>query len=76
VAVEGLLIPVNSGVDKNEIHVQIDGNQASISAERKREEEEKTGEVVRGAWPLAHPGWRSGGPCVLPASQWSSTRGM
>ena len=34
------------GVDKNDIKVSIDGNQVSISAEVKREKEEKKGETV------------------------------
>jgi HSP20 family protein len=34
------------GVDRNDIRVQVDGNQVSISAEMKREKEEKKGEVV------------------------------
>jgi HSP20 family protein len=34
------------GIDKNDIHVSIDGNQVSISAEIKKEKEEKKGEVL------------------------------
>jgi len=34
------------GVDKNDIHVEIDGSQVSISTEIKKEKEEKKGEVV------------------------------
>ncbi len=34
------------GVDKDAIHVELDGNEVSISAEIKREKEEKNGEVV------------------------------
>ena len=34
------------GVDKDDIHVEIDGSQVSISTEIKKEKEEKKGEVV------------------------------
>lgn len=34
------------GVDRNDIHIELDGNEVSISAEIRREKEEKKGEVV------------------------------